>query len=134
MCATRLLYICLCAGEPRRIAEPMTRQLSIAVFLCVVSQSCGFDSDDGFGFTCQPHFDDGQGCEIECDASDVVIADGNWYCTTTCGVNNECPSGHVCARFDEGYDPESICLPPCQSGGDCPPGFLGCGDEGVCGL
>jgi hypothetical protein len=72
--------------------------------------SCLVDTTgDGSG-VCSPHFADGISCEPECDASNVVILDGN-------------------------SNPNSACLPPCSTGSDCPDGFLGlCSEEGVCGL
>jgi hypothetical protein len=95
----------------------------------------GIDTGGDGGTTCQPHFADERPCEAACDASRVVIIQGDAYCTQTCGALNQCPAGHVCVRFAPGDQPESACLPPCQTGSDCPAGFLGlCSPEGVCGL
>jgi hypothetical protein len=111
------------------------RLLLVAV-LALSGSACleGIDGGDG-GASCQPHFADGQACEAACNASSVVLIQGNAYCTQTCGAFNECPGGHVCVRFAPGDVPESACLPPCRDGDDCPNGFLGlCSPEGVCGL
>jgi hypothetical protein len=97
---------------------------------------------EGFGtegFECDPHFAGGLPCEAGCDASDTVTVCGDPYCTLSCGPIGECPPGHICARFVD--DPEEtsgqeICLPPCNTGFDCPSGFNDfCSQEwGVCGL
>jgi len=103
-----------------------------AILIAVLSSGCLIE---GLGGECIPHFADGMACELSCDASNVVIIDGNHYCTSQCGQLNECPSGHICVRFAPGDSPESACLPPCQTGVDCPSGFLGiCSSEGLCGL
>jgi len=109
------------------------RTLAIVIGLmltgCIVE-----DGDEGFG--CDPHFDDQDfGCPMACDASGVVIIDGDEYCTNTCDDVFDCASGHTCVVF-AGADPPSACLPTCSGGGDdCPSGFLGvCSPEGVCGL
>ena len=84
---------------------------------------------------CTPHFSDGSACERFCDASNIVYVNGNDYCTSTCGPNDECPGSLKCIHEDPGTFPPSICLPPCTIGADCPEGFLPvCGSQGVCGL
>ena len=110
------------------------RHLLILTLPLLVGCIEGF-GEGGDGYTCEPHFARGLPCELECDASDTVIVDGTPYCTSTCGEFGQCPPGHVCAQFGDGADPPSICLPPCQSGSDCPSGFLGiCSQEQLCGL
>lgn len=104
----------------------------LAIIIAVLSSGCLIE---GLGEDCVPHFADGVSCELECDASNVVIINGNNYCTSQCGPLNECPFNHICVRFAPGDNPESACLPPCQTGSDCDSGFLGiCSPEGLCGL
>ena len=104
----------------------------LAILIAVASSGCLEGLFDG---ECIPHFANGGLCEPACDASSVVIINGNNYCTSSCGELNECPGGHICARFGPSDIPDSACLPPCQSSGDCPSGFLGiCSPEGLCGL
>ena len=108
----------------------------IAFVVSIFASACIIEgTDGGFGATCMPRFADGDPCEPACNASRVVIVNGNPYCTQTCGPNNECPFGHICVRFAPGDIPDSACLVPCRTGADCPRGFLGlCSPEGICGL
>jgi hypothetical protein len=118
-----------------RIGAPNQLLLIMAGTFWLAAGGCLVEGLGGDGDACVPHFSDGEACEPVCDASTVVILNGNYYCTQTCGPNNECPSNHVCVRFMPEDRPSSACLPPCNTGSDCPNGFLGlCSDEGVCGL
>jgi hypothetical protein len=118
---------------PRRSAL-LTAALALALALggpgCLIAD---FDGDDGF--SCEPAFEDADGCPAECDASDTYRVDGRAYCTTTCGDIGDCPSGHICLQFEDGHYPPNICLPSCFDASDCPVGFpQECSPEGICGL
>lgn len=125
----------------RRAERHRDRRLSTRAGLVLAAAlACGLAgclTGEGFGgddFACTPHFASDRPCGQECDASGIVIVDGDPYCTTTCGEFGECPQGHVCVQLPNS-DPDSICLPPCDEPADCPEGFLGiCGPERVCGL
>jgi len=113
----------------------MTRYLAICMVLALGFSACGFEPPSGPSTNSNTNWLTACDEDIECGTDGACLCG---YCTATCALADDCGAsrpGAVCAPTNEepvstlcGGDPpttEAICLPGCQTSGDC-------GDDFVC--